>query len=371
MSDTDTNSIDGKKKQALGETNFTPAQTFFADIGFQLLHLGIIVLTGGIMLYNCKVAQANIMPTDLNCAPYIGEEIPNIAKTLINIDVVKTADNIKSTKIFFPTEENMEILKNGIFGIDWIRRMLEPEVENNKEDPYPYTILAYFLLNFQGLIQMNSVMINKVYGIMNKTCSESVIVFILPYILLFLCLGMLIFNGLYSWILWFTNYEVFSFKREKVVVGDKIKYKWVRPNKDDTSIIWTLFILMILFFSFFIIGIGAILPCMVIFSGIIAGLTPLFMTAKVDGSGQDYSIFTALKNVVLYKMSVIMYIVSLLVVTDAYKAVGTMGALVALFACIFIKFFYPEIYQQNTATNGVSMTEGLEKYDTATKQPCK
>jgi hypothetical protein len=368
MSDTDTNTVEEKKKQSLGETNFTPAQSFFADIGFQLLHLGIIVLTGGVMLYNCKVAQANIMPTDLDCAPYAGGKIPEIAKTLINIDVVKTADDIKSTKIFFQTAENIEVLKNGILGIDWIRKMLEPEVDGDKSDPYPYTILAYFLITFQGLIQMNYVILDKVYGVMNKMCSESVIVFILPYIFIFLCLGMLIFNGLYSWILWFTNYEVFSFKREKEIVGSKTRYRWSKPAKNDTSIIWTAFILMCLFFSFFGLGIGVILPCMVVFSGIIAGLSPLFMTAKVEGSGQDYSIFTALQNVVLYKMSVIMYIISLLVVSDAYKAQGAIGALVAIFACVFIKFFYPEIYQQNTKTS--TATPGLEKYDIATKT-CK
>jgi glycosyltransferase involved in cell wall biosynthesis len=365
------NTIEEKKKITSGESNLTKIQSFFANIGLDLLHLTIIVFTGSIMLYNCKVAQSNIMPTELDCSPFKGEILPNLQEIPINMNVVKTADDIKSAKIVFPTEENMNTIKNGILGIDWIRRLLEPEVKtpansNIDEIPKPSILLAYFLFILQNLIQMNNVVVNKVYETINKNCSESVIVFIMPYIVFFILLGMIIFNTIYSWWLWFSKAEVFFYKGKYTPAdSNKLKFQWQKPGKDQ-SIIWLCITLVLLFWAFLFLGSWLILPCLVIFSAFISLLTPFFMTAKKSGDEKSkYNFFNALKDVVKYKMSVIMYIISFFVITEAYKTQGVVEALFAIFACIFIYFFYPETYKPIGDMN--KLTSTLVDYTQATK----
>jgi hypothetical protein len=91
------------------------------------------------------------------------------------------------------------------------------------------------------------------------------------------------------------------------------------------------------------------------------------MTAKIkDSNDEPYTFYRLLNNILLYKMSVIMYIVSFFVVSDAYAALGGLGAFIAIIACVFIYSFYPNIYQQFKPTDATS-TIKLETYKQAHK----
>ena len=61
----------------------------------------IIYYTGsGLLLYVCKLAQSNILPTDINCAPYT-DSTPII--TPVQIDIFQTGgDDPLSMKLNFP-----------------------------------------------------------------------------------------------------------------------------------------------------------------------------------------------------------------------------------------------------------------------------
>ena len=90
----DTEAIDDKKDTTPTTSPFSG--TFMATMFSKLLLLGIIVVTGTCMVYTCRVAQSNILPTDLNCYPYtnIMPIINNGQGDIsININVVKTNDS--------------------------------------------------------------------------------------------------------------------------------------------------------------------------------------------------------------------------------------------------------------------------------------
>jgi hypothetical protein len=73
-------------------------------------------------------------------------------------------------------------------------------------------------------------------------------------------------------------------------------------------------------------------------------------------------------NILKYKMSVIMYIVSFFIISDAYSVVGALGAFIGIVACIFVYSFYPNIYQQfKPGAENVESTINLAPYKMVNK----
>jgi hypothetical protein len=84
------------------------------------------------------------------------------------------------------------------------------------------------------------------------------------------------------------------------------------------------------------------------------------MTAKkVDGEGvatkASYSIKDALFNVLKYKMSLIMYIISFFVIVDANASFGGYEAFIAVVACLLL-FFFTNVYKQYVPAGATGWT---------------
>jgi hypothetical protein len=392
----ETSAIDDKKES----TNPSPTDpatetsTFFTNLVWQLFYLFIIIIAGGSMLWSAKVAQTGLMPTDIDAEPFNSSTL-QIPPATINIDVVKTKDDngdpiIKSTKIQFPVEENMNIIKFGIFGLESIREW----TDGPKSSPF----WVYLGTIWQKMaVNMSSTM-SSFYNILNQTCSESVIIFIMPYLLFFISpfifIGLGLVNLFYGAFLWFTQipllfseregcYEEGVVNKEGKPVYEKVLNittgKWV--NKLDekkapiqlmkTRIKWkvpegamkTHWGYSILYTIFAILGlIWGVGPFMILYFGLRSSLSALFLPfyfkanilgendEQIDEKGKpkNYTWSTAIANIIKYKLSVIMYIVSYLIVKDAYLSLGVLGAVVAIVACIFVYSFYPNIYKPQT-----------------------
>ena len=89
MSDStsDTSAIDDKNN----ETNSSNNSNYFSNVGnfvLTVLILFIMIIiyyaSSGLILYACKLGQANILPTDVHCYPY-EETKPNIQPIQTNI----------------------------------------------------------------------------------------------------------------------------------------------------------------------------------------------------------------------------------------------------------------------------------------------
>ena len=77
---------DKKKKQMLSSMGTTTAPNnplgYATTLFRQLFTFGIMIVIGTTMVYSGKVAQANILPTNINCFPYT-----NVTPTIDKVDV--------------------------------------------------------------------------------------------------------------------------------------------------------------------------------------------------------------------------------------------------------------------------------------------
>ena len=388
MSDTsETSAIDDKKQTTTSPASdpVTETRTFFGALVNQLFHLFIVIVAGGAMLWSARVSQTNLMPTDLNCDPftYSNTEINKGQPIIVNIDVVKMKNDqgkpgIKSTKLEFDIKQNMDIIKFGILGLDSIREWTDGP------DSSPFTL--YLGTIWQKMAANYSNMMNTFYNILNQNCSESVIIFIMPYIILFVLMGIGILNGFYGYFLWFMNlYLLFSIQKdcfqEPIFDADgspilkddgtpltKTRKIWEYTKGEmGRQWYWAILYILIAFFSFSWAG-SLILFYFLVRSAISCLFLPLLMVAKVKDSSEqkEYTFSTLLTNIFKYKMSVIMYIVSFFIVSDAYSALGALGAFIAIIACFFVYSFYPDIYKQFKPLDPES-TDGLALFKQAQK----
>jgi hypothetical protein len=327
----DTEAIDDKKDTT--PTTNPLSGTFMATMFSKLLLLGIIVVTGTCMVYTCRVAQSNILPTDLNCYPYTNM-MPIIEDIPINIDVVKTSEGIFSTQIKFPFSENMESLKFGLFG--YLKNMIESKDAGNFQ--------LYAATTIQQLLATNLAIINWIFNLYNSYFTESMIIFIVPFLLIFINFFTGIVNSFYLMFLWFYNLPLLFSVPTRTATGST---SWNKGDMWSINNWWrSLFWIFIFVLLFFILGIGLIIPILAGSITLYSILSPLFMTArKVDDPEKKYTIMDAFMNIIEYKMRVIMFIVSYFVISDAYSSYGSYSALVAIIACLLL-YFFTDIYKQ-------------------------
>jgi hypothetical protein len=423
MSDTSETPAIDEKKETTSPTPTDPATeagTFFSNLGVQLLTLLILVIAGGLMLWSARVAQTNIMPTLIDAEPFTSAAL-SLATSPVNINVVKTtASNgeptVKSTKIEFPLEENMRIIKYGFYGLESIRDW----TDGPKSTPfwrYLGTIYEKMIINFVS----NT---TNFYNILNTNCSESVIVFIMPYLLYFIwpfiLLGFGSMNMLYGLFLMFYEipklfsekdgcykepvsniqgpvYEKDRFdekKNEWIYKKDangspipeiKTRIKWNDPEnatkENRLTYFWYIFLVIcsifmqvgpftLFCFSFRSLFTALFLPlclqAVLVDNGTGSGSgsgsgTGNGSPEKDDKQPSKYTLGKTIVDILKYKLNIIMYIVSYFVVKDASLSMGTMGAVIAVVACIIVYAFYPGIYKPSNG-DGSELTDKMADF---------
>jgi len=105
---------------------------------------------------------------------------------------------------------------------------------------------------------------------------------------------------------------------------------------------------------FFLSTVGMLLlPILSIFAVVYSFLLPIFMEAEImpTETSKKKTVYTyknTLMNILKYKMNILMYIISFIVVMDAYSTLGTYECMAAILVCILLYFFKPEIYHAYT-----------------------
>ena len=340
-----------KNKKGPAPITMKESSSFLLTLLGKLFVLGIVVVVGTCLVYTCRVAQSNILPTDMNFTPYT-DVIPTIVggDKVVNIDIVKTAEGIFSTKLIFPLAENMNDLRNKGF-IGYLNKLKDPKADNS--------FYLYIATTIQQILANNLAIINWVYGsIVNNFFNESMIILLAPFLSIFVYFCTSIINGFYFAFLWFYNLHLLL----STTTSDKTEWTtnslWSFMSWWKTYIIIWVAILVFLFF-----GLGIIIPIVATLSTMFCWLLPLFMTAKkVDGDGigagtakASYSIKDALKNVLKYKMSLIMYIISFFVIVDANASFGGYEAFIAVVACLLL-YFFTNVYKQYVPTDATGWT---------------
>jgi hypothetical protein len=346
----DTSTLDDKRKQ---QTQDKPKEfaNFFLGIFIQLIVFGVLIIIGSLALYSGKVAQTNIMPTCLSYAPYT-DVFPPIKQIPVDINVIKTDKGSFSTKIEFPLEENFKTINNSL-GIlkKWIN------------GPNSNVYKLYIATCLQELISCNLTITNSINNFANSMLTETWFVLLGPYILFFTGILTSVINTFYLIILWFYNiYLLFS---EKDLSNGKTTWKegamWGLFNWWWGAIY--VFAFTILFFT---IGMGILIPITAGLTSLFCTLFPLFMKSKISETGRNYGILETFKNILKFKLNVIMIIMSLYIISSANSNFGGYAAFVSVVAC-FILYFFSSVYHQYVPKTSDNVSFGLGDFVQAEK----
>jgi len=345
-------------------TTKTEKPNFFTTLASQLIYLILMIIIGGIMLYSSKISQTGIMPVNINCEPFTSFSNRRIDEVVLNIDVVKMKEGNQSTKITFPYESNNNIICNSFLGVSFLKSWVEGEDSN------PYT--RYIGTIWQSLYASAFSLYNTFYSMLARYFTESMIVFLGPFILPYVSILYGIILTFYGFLLFFIKfYMLFGEK-------DMCPSKKNENGPDTTYVIWKdpkdalykgfnwvfciIFgiILICCFFYLFLLS-----AALTFVSVLTANILPLLLNARVVTSSEkpqtEYTFFNTLENIFKYKLNIIMYIISYYILIDSYNSIGSYGVFIAIVSFIFIYIFYPEIYkshtpniEQNASTKGLA-----------------
>jgi hypothetical protein len=288
-----------------------------------LLKLIIIFLIGSRVVFACKVAQANILPTDLDCMPYTpatnnDEDSPKYESTTpeANIDVsyVYNADQegykTYATKIAFEINEFSK--KNYL--IDKLRTI----EYNPKVDP----MVKYLCVVLQSLFVFYYGITNSLFNFMNSNLNESFIILLGPYLLKYLSVFIYPVSIVVSIIFCLLNigWLLKSNKNNDKEYKHKSTTEPVWRSCDPLSSIYNFCgTIIYLYVGFFLASALSLSPIPALIS-FMCLLSPLFMKAKIvekdneTGEKKDmkdnpiYGFRSSINGLIESKMDVFMFI---------------------------------------------------------------
>lgn len=307
-----TNVIDEKKQK-----DSSISTSFASNIkGFIISLITVIVVillyfsSSSLILFVCKLAQTNILPTESNCSPYTDNE-PNIEKIQTNIFTTFT-DPEMSMKLEIPYDDKNS--KNKI--LDMFKIYKEKSSSN--------FLANYFISIVESLIQFDYSIINGVMNFLNGM-PEALIIGLGPIIVGILFSIGVIINGLYFIYLWFSNMYWF-FKTNTNDSGEG------NPKWEDVRITTPIDMglgvgLVILFIILFFIGfpVIAFIPFVIIFY---TTFSCLFYKGILNG--KSITSFSIIKEVLKYYKITIVSLISIFVVSLAFSKLGTAPGIFSL-----------------------------------------
>lgn len=345
----DTSAIDEKKNKSEKPKN--ALLNFSLSVFYQLITLGIIILIGSLFLYTSKVAQTNILPTCLAYAPYTNVA-PHVKEIPVDINIVKTDKGNWSTKLKFPLDENMKTIEKSLGAL-----------KNLINGPKTNVFKMYIGTTLQEVISCNFNIINTIANFINAFLPETLIVILGPFLGFFTYILTGVIDTFYLIFLWFYNIHLlFS---EKTETGNATTWK----SGDMWGIMtwyWSLIYIFLFIIAFFLIGASLIIPIASFLVSTFCILFPLFMKSKNATTGKSYGLGETIKNVLKFKMSIIMILMSLNIISSANSNFGGYTAFVSIIACILL-YFFTSIYQPYTPKGVDHSTFGLGDYAQAEK----
>ena len=312
---TDTSAMDEKKQSTVA------SPTIFTNKISNFVILVVIVIamiffyfsSGGLILYLCKLAQTNILPTDLNCAPYTNAQ-PDIQEIPTNI-FTKNTQPESSMKLRFPYNLNKENKMLNMF-------------KEYKEKSSSNFLANYFIAIIEEIIQFNYSSINTIMNGMNSMLPETIIVLLGPIVGAFLYGFGLLINQLYFIYLWFSNmFWLFKYNSNNSV--DELP-KWENVKGFN----WLLRLCLVFLFIFFIFfGLPFLIP---IFAYHMSLISSLFYKGIMNN--KTVTALTIIRNVLkYYKISVVITI-SVFVILLAFSNLGVIPGVVSILILLLIYF---------------------------------
>ena len=318
----DTSAIDEKKKE---ESNSSDKGDYLKNIGSFITSVIVMFIaitvyyTGsGLLLYVCKLAQSNILPSEIHCSPYTDIK-PDIQPIKTNI-FTTGGDSPLSMKLSFPYNEYNS--KNYV--IDMFR-----EYKNESSSNF---LANYFISMIESVIQFNYSAFNKILDMLNGL-PEILLVVFGPAIAAFMATIIFIADHLYLIYLWFAQMGWF-FKTNTNESG-KGNPKWEDVTFGWTFRYWSAIWLGIIF----IIGFFFALPVISILAAFSMSWCIFSCIAyKAEMGGKIISALPIVKDTFKYYKTIIMSILSFFVVVSAFSKLGTIPGIFSIITLALIYF---------------------------------
>lgn len=317
-------SVDKKKEE--GSTSTLKSIESYSYKFFQfIISIFVVILIillyfsgGTLVLFICKIAQSNILPSEPNCAPYTDTKpIINPSPIQTNIFTTYTKPEM-SMKMEIPYEINSKYKLIEIF-------------KNYKDNSTSNFLANYFISISESILQFNYSMINVLMNTINNTFPESVIIGFGPIFCSFLYSFGILINILYFVYLWFAKMGWFF--KTNANNNSYGKPEWKKVGIFSPIYYFLGVALSILFIFLFIIcfPIISILPIFIFHDAIIS---TLFVKGIIKN--ETVTAFGIIKEALKqYKISLVT-IISIFVVLLAFSNLGILSGIIAMIVCAFI-----------------------------------
>jgi len=272
-----------------------------------------------LILFVCKLAQSNILPTEETCYPYTNIK-PNIEQIKINIFNNNTEPKT-SMKIEFPYNEYNA--SNKI--LDMFR--------NYKEKQNSNFLANYFISIIESLINLNYSAINTIMNSINELIPENIIIYFGPIIISFLLVILLFVNIFYFIYLWFSK-MYWLFKKNVSNLDD------TKPIWEDVSLTnpvdWCAgFWLVVIFIILLCIGLP-ILSIIPFLSLLWCLFSCIAYKSQIDN--KLISSFDIIKDVLKYYKLTFTGVISFFIISLAFSNLGSIPGIFSIIILLLIYF---------------------------------
>ena len=337
MSDTEnTNVIDEKKNEFKNSNTTSDFKGFIKNYLLSIVFTIGIFIIGGIGLYTTKIAQSNILPDNIELAPYTIKD--RVVKDIeVNINIIKP--------LFFSKDENILLQKSTFNSQEYLDSFNKNFLCYLKKSADPNSgLLAnpslFFSMVYDNLVAKNFLAINTIFYYLSYL-PESVIMLLYGLFGIFIWIGLYFFNVCIS-----IFYHIINIPQLFRNLDDKTN-KW----ESIEQISFLHFVKLLLFF-FIWIPIGTlsafITPTFFTLYGLIA---PLFAKYKITNTNnnKDYNVFNFLKDTFVYKKLFFFILVTLSLISNGIKYLGSYYSVAIIFAIIFS--FFMGLYTNTQPNN--------------------
>jgi hypothetical protein len=327
MSDTtsDTSAIDAANENSNTNTPAAAVSSFASNIKKFIISVITIILViviyfsySGLILYGCKLAQSNILPTEEKCYPY-SDKKPDIQQIQTNIFTTFTDPQL-SMKMSFPYN-----------GYNSSNKVLD--LFRNYKEEYNSNFMAnYFISIIEKLILDNYSVINFVANMMNGL-PEIVILIFGPFIVSVISTLVFLYDHLYVMYLWFANMGWFFKKNTNEDVNKRPVWEdvtWTQPL-DYVSAIG-----LVILFCFLFWALVLTLPVLPFLTMAWCLFTCIVYEAEMGG--KQITSLNIIKDLFKYYKVTFMSIFSFFVIVSAFGSLGTIPGIFAIATLAFIYF---------------------------------
>jgi hypothetical protein len=343
------NSIDEKKEKETGKSidsmDYKGFITNYISSIFFTITLSIFVI-GSIGLYTTKIAQANILPDDIELAPYtLFDRVVNEHPVDINImrpSFLSENKDTLSQKALFNSKEYLDSFNNSF--LCSLKKSADPNggIMSNAS--------LYFSKVFDNLTAKNYLAINTLFLYLSQL-PESIIMILYGFFGIFLWVGLYFFNICIS--IFYHIINIPQLFREPIEQSSFIFGKDDTKQWEEIDEISFFRLVKFLLFFFIWIPIGTLSAFIVpIFFTIYGLLSPLYATYRIKQNGtnnKSYNVLDFIKDTFAYKKFFFFILATISLISNGTKYLANnaiIGIIIAIMFAYFMGLYTNEMPEQ-------------------------